>query len=259
MEIKKNIKLIAVSAAAVLLLAVGAVITAVVAPSSGTSTEAVASTQAPTIAPSHQIQGVKASLQDTLMAGCETHACTSLLQYLGYEIDEFEFANNWLDCHEVLTDEITGAKYGPDMNSGFAGTAYAGWGIYAPAMAKCMNNYLKAVNSAQTAKVLDNMTLDQLCTQYIDKDIPVMIWATTDMAEPIKMDVWYVNYVDENAKYKEGDMFTWYVHEHCLVLCGYDGEYYYFSDSVAGDISHFERGVSEERYETLGMQAIVVE
>ena len=47
-------------------------------------------------------------------------------------------------------------------------------------------------------------------------------------------------------------------HEHCLVLCGYDKDYYYFSDSVAGGISHFAKDVSEKRYEQLDSQAIVV-
>ena len=121
-----------------------------------------------------------------------------------------------------------------------------------------MNVYLKDVKSQQKAYVIEDMTLDQLCDEYIDKDIPVMIWATTDMQEPIRWEAWEVDYVDENAKYKEGDIFIWMIHEHCLVLCGYDGEYYYFSDSVAGDISHFERKISETRYEQLGMQAIVV-
>ncbi len=255
---KKKITIIAVSAATAVLLVVGGVTTALLSKPAPTAQETVA-VQEETIVRSHQIEGITATLQDTLMAGCETHACTSLLQYLGYDIDEFGFANNYLDCRYVTEDEITGEKFGPDMNSAFAGTAYAGWGIYAPAMARCMNNYLKAVKSAQTATVLENVKLDDMLEQYIDKDIPVMIWATTDMQEPIEWDAWTVNYVDENAKYKEGETFKWMLHEHCLVLCGYDGQYFYFSDSVVGGISHFERSICEKRYEQLGMQAIVVQ
>ena len=178
----KKITIIAVSAATAVLLVVGGVTTALSSKPAPTAQETVA-VQEETIVRSHQIEGITATLQDTLMAGCETHACTSLLQYLGYDIDEFGFANNYLDCRYVTEDEITGEKFGPDMNSAFAGTAYAGWGIYAPAMARCMNNYLKAVKSAQTATVLENVKLDDMLEQYIDKDIPVMIWATTDMQE----------------------------------------------------------------------------
>ena len=250
-------KLILVAAAAAFLLIAGVIVDNVVKPQTAAVENSAAPTEAPIVP--HMINGVKATMQDTLMAGCETHACTSLLRSLGYDINEIQFANNYLDCHYVMENEETGEKTGPDMNSGFAGTAYAGWGIYAPAMAKCMNHYLSDVKSKQKAYVIENMTLDQLCEKYVANDVPVMVWATTNMVEPIKWDAWTVDYVDENAKYKLGDTFQWMLHEHCLVLCGYDKDYYYFSDSVVGDISHFGRAISEKRYEQLGYQAIVVQ
>ena len=259
MRVNEKTKMYLVLAAVVVLLVSGLIIgLATAKPAPSESDTAETSAAPPTEAPTHMIEGVTASLQDTLMAGCETHACTSLLQSLGYDIDEFAFANNYLDCHYVYEDEVTGEKFGPDMNSGFAGTAYAGWGIYAPAMAKCMNKYLSDVKSSQKAYVIEDKTLSELCTEYIDNDIPVMVWATTDMQEPSVYDAWTVNYVDENAKYKMGDKFTWMIHEHCLVLCGYDAKDYFFSDSVVGDISHFEKNISEKRFEQLGYQAIVV-
>lgn len=257
MKSKKKLIIILLAVGAVILLTAGAVISAVSskpAEDKVTQTESDATEALPT---SHMISGVKATLQDTLMAGCETHACTSLLQSLGFDIDVFSFAENYLDCHYVYEDE-NGETFGPDMNSAFAGTAYAGWGIYAPAMARCMNNYLKDMKSELKAYVLENKTLEELTREYIDNDIPVMVWATTDMHEPIEREVWTVNYVDENAKYKIGDKFTWMLHEHCLVLCGYDEKDYFFSDSVVGDISHFEKSLCEKRYEQLGYQAIVV-
>lgn len=257
MTLSTNRKIALTSIAIVILLLSGLLIGIFSVPAQTSVDEAHAPTEAPELPP-HRIADVPVSLQDTLMAGCETHACTSLLQTIGYDIDEIRFANEYLDCHEVIEDEVTGLKHGPDMNSGFAGTAYAGWGIYAPAMAKCMNKYLSDVKSSQKAYVLENKTLDELCAEYVINDIPVMIWATTDMVEPIEWDAWEVNYVDENAKYKKGDMFKWMLHEHCLVLVGYDKDYYYFSDSVVGDISHFGKAISQKRYEQLGWQAIVV-
>jgi len=252
------IKLISVSVAVVVLLVTGIAISAGRASKKQQAEDAAAQATVTEAKPStHMINGVTASLQDTLMAGCETHACTSLLQALGYDIDIFRFAEDYLDCHYVFEDE-DGNSYGPDMNSAFAGTAYAGWGIYAPAMAKCMNHYLSDVKSKQKAYVLENKTLEELCREYIDNDVPVMIWATSNMQEPIESDVWEVNYVDENAKYKMGDRFIWMIHEHCLVLCGYDEKDYFFSDSVEGKISHFEKAISQKRYEQLGWQAIVV-
>ena len=253
MDLNRTTKIIAAALAAVILLTAGTVIALTRHPSAPTATK----DEAPAIPRSYMITGVPAKQQDTLKAGCETHAVTALLQSLGYDIDEIGFANNYLDYHYVFEDD-NGNKYGPDMNSAFAGTAYAGWGIYAPAMAKCINRYLKDVKSGQKATALEGLTLEELCREYIVNDIPVAVWATTDMQEPVAYDTWEVNYVDENAKYKIGDTFTWPMHEHCLVLVGYDEKEYYFSDSVAGTTSHFERSLCEKRYEQLGMQAIVV-
>ena len=234
-----------------------AVVSDTSAQASAVTTETAATASEPI--GSHHIENiVPAELQVKMKAGCETHAVCSLLKTLGYDIDDYDFADTYIEEHYVYEDDETGIMYGPDMNSGFAGSPYAGWGIYAPAMAKIMNNYLKDVKSTQKAYALEGVSLPDLCKEYIDKDIPVAVWATTNMDEPYPHDTWIVNYVDENAKTKEGDSFTWLMHEHCLTLCGYDEENYYFSDSVYGDISQFERKLVEERYEQLGMQAIVV-
>lgn len=195
--------------------------------------------------------------QTELMAGCETYACTMLFHILGFDIDEFTFAENYLDCHYVFEDE-DGNKEGPDMYSAFAGTAYGGWGVYAPSMAKSMNLYLDDQKSDLNAYNYENVPLETLCEEYTVNDIPVMIWATTDMQEPYVFDVWTVNYVDENAKTKIGDTFEWYAHEHCLVLVGFDENEYYFCDSAAGEVSHFKKDLVAKRYEQLGTQCIVV-
>ena len=195
--------------------------------------------------------------QTELKAGCETYACTMLFHILGFDLSEFDFADNYLDCHYVFEDE-DGNMTGPDMYSGFAGTAYAGWGVYAPSMAKSMNNYLKDQKSDLKAYNFEDIPLETLCEEYIDNDIPVMIWATTDMQEPYVFSTWTVNYVDENAKTKIGDTFNWYAHEHCLVLIGYDENEYYFDDSAAGAVSHFKKDLVAQRYKDLGTQCIVV-
>lgn len=250
-------RFILLTAAAVILLAAALIIGLVSSESSPAAEPKPTSEPTEALPLSHFIDGVEATLQDTLMAGCETHACTSLLQSLGYDIDVITFADNYLECRYILEDE-NGERFGPDMNSAFAGSAYAGWGVYAPAMARFMNRYLSDVKSDKKAYVIEDKTLEELCREYIDRDIPVMVWATTDMQEPLEWDSWTVNYVDENAKYETGDTFTWLMHEHCLVLCGYDENDYLFSDSVVGDISHFEKSLSEKRYEQLGYQAIAV-
>lgn len=208
---------------------------------------------------SYMIEGIKALPQTDLKAGCEVYACTVLLQYLGFDIDEFEFSNNYLISRPITYDEEF-QRYGPDMNSAYAGDVYTiyGYGVYSPAMAKSMNNYLHTTGSDMQAIALKNYTLDRLCQKYIVNDIPVMIWATTYMHEPYVKASWIVNYVDENSDKQIGDVEEWMQNEHCMTLMGFDEENYYFCDSVSGDITAYEKEVSQQRYVELGAQAIVV-
>lgn len=214
----------------------------------------VASTALPT---SYKISGVPVISQDALKAGCETYACTMLLQYWDFDIDEIEFADNYLITKPVYYG-YGGELYGPDMNSAYAGDIYTGYGINAPAMAKCMNNFIKTTKSELKAYPLSNVSLEELCEEYILDDKPVMCWETTNMDEPYVKSSWIVDYVDENARYEIGETESWMQNEHCMVLVGFDEENYYFCDSVAGKLAAYDRAVAEERYSQIGMQAIVV-
>jgi len=218
--------------------------------------ETQAPTQAPTEPNSHMIQGVKVLPQEVLKAGCETYACTMMLQTLGFDIDEFKFSENYLITKPISYDD-SGTRYGPDMNSAQAGDVYTGYGVFAPAMAKSINNYFATTKTKLKAYALEGVPLEQLCKEYTDKDIPVMVWATTWMMESYDKESWVVDYVDENAKYKLGDTFTWRQNEHCLVLIGYDDKEYYFADSCEGGVSHFAKDLCQERYEEIGTMAIV--
>ena len=211
----------------------------------------------PTIPPSYMIDGVEVLFQDEYSAGCETYACTMLLQTLGFDMDEHTMLD-YLDIHWVYYGE-DGQRYGPDMYSAQAGDIYTGWGVYCTAMARYMNSYLADAGSDMKATAMEGVPLRELCERYISKGIPVMVWATTWMLEPYEKDSWIVNYVDENAHYQLGDTFTWLQNEHCLLLIGYDEENYYFADSCAGEVSEFSRELCEKRYSQLGEQSIAVE
>lgn len=217
---------------------------------------------APTVAPttqatSYKIEGVPVIEQSNLKAACETYACTMLLQYYKFDIDEVEFVDNYLVTRPVYYG-ADGNLYGPDMNCAYAGDVYTGYGINAPGMAKCMNNYLKTKGSELVAEPLLDVPLEELCEKYIRNDTPVMVWATTFMEEPYVQATWIVDYVDENAAHEIGDTVSWQMHEHCLVLIGFDEENYYFCDSVSGEVSAYDKATTEERYEQIGKQAIVL-
>lgn len=206
---------------------------------------------------SYQIEGVPLIVQDKLKAACETYACTMLLQYYKFDIDEFEFVEKYLVTKPVYYG-ADGTMYGPDMNSAYAGDIYTGYGINAIGMAKFMNNYLKTTGTNLVATPLEGVSLDDLCKQYIVNDTPVMVWATTYMYEPYVFANWIVDFADEDSPTKVGDTVSWQMHEHCLVLVGFDEQNYYFCDSVSGKVSAYDKATSIERYKQIGTQAIVL-
>ena len=230
------------------------------APSADMTTDApttATATETPTIPSSYLIEDVEVIPQKDLKAGCETYACTMLLKIWGFDLDEYYFADNYVEVRWPYYDE-EGNMYAADMYSSSVGSPYSGWGVYAPAMARYMNRYLDDEGSDLNAYWYEDIPLSQLCEDYVVNDIPVMVWATTAMLEPYVFDTWEVNYVDENAKTEIGDEFSWLEHEHCLVLIGYDEENYYFADSYAETVSVYEKELCQTRYEQLFSQCIVV-
>ncbi|MBR1481606.1 MAG: C39 family peptidase [Ruminococcus sp.] len=201
------------------------------------------------------IINVNALLQDELESGCEVYSATMLLQYYGYSIDEFVFAEDYLTVMPTWVDD-DGIYYGPDLNSAFAGEVEWGYGAYAPALRKAINTYLAEEDSDYEAVAEKDVTLQTLYESCLRRDKPVMVWMTTDMALPEETISWTIDYVDENAAFEEGDTFEWPVNEHCMLLCGYDEDNYYFADPLEGSIVRYEKELCEEIFEAMGGQAV---
>ncbi|MBR2715252.1 MAG: C39 family peptidase [Ruminococcus sp.] len=219
-----------------------------------TQTQTVAQTEEtkPTTPSKHMIDGVEYKAQSVYTSACETYSCVMLLQYLGYDIDEHEFVESYL---------VTKPLYygtGPDMDAAYAGDAFEGCGVNAPAMALFMNKYLSTTDMKNKAYALKDVSLDKLCKEYIFNNIPVMVWATTFMEDKGYVYSWTINYVGESSTAKLGDTESWYEKQHCMLLIGYDENYYYFADPMSGGVSTFEKKLSQTRYEQMGSQAVVV-
>ena len=206
----------------------------------------------------HFISGIPIVIQDYYKAGCETYACTMLLQGLGYQIDEHEFVDNYLIRRDMSYSEDGTQFLGPDMDAAFAGDIFTGHGINCPAMAKSINNYLKTQKTGDTAVWSKEKTLAQLCKEYIDNDIPVLTWVTTYMQESYEKFSWIINYVDENCTHKIGDEIAWRQNEHCMVLIGYNETQYIFCDSVAGKVVYHDKDLAETRFKEIGEQSVAV-
>lgn len=194
--------------------------------------------------------------QSKLPTGCETCSATMLLNFYGYKISETTFADKYLVKKPF--GYSNGSYTGPDPNCAFVGTPYSSnsYGAYAPIMAKCMNKYLS--DKSYKAVNINGKSLEYLSGKYVAQGQPIMVWATINMSPSFKTTTWRVNYTDENAKYKLGSYYTWLAGEHCLLLTGYDKDYYYFNDPWTNARTRYSKSVVNSRYNELGKQAVVM-
>ena len=200
--------------------------------------------------------------QNDIVSGCEAVSATMLLQHYGYNISAKEFTDNFL-IKKDWTVEEDNKIHAADPSSAYPGDPYVprgyncGFGCYAPVVAKSLNNFLE--NRKHKAILTTGNKLTNLIENYIEKDIPVLIWATMDMKPSRLGNEWVISCADENSNYKVGDLFTWIAGEHCLVLVGYDEKNYYFNDPYKNHgLIAYDKNTVEERFAELGCQSVIL-
>ena len=158
--------------------------------------------------------------------GCESVSTVMCLKYHGFNISVNEFIDNYLEMGDMY---YKGTKlYAPDPHDKFIGSPYDNhsYGCYEPVIEKAINKFLnvKGKTSEFIVKNLTDVPMEKLIEEYIDKDIPVIFWATIDL-KPMRLTTKWI--VPET-----GNQFQWRGNEHCLLLVGYDNEEskYYFND-----------------------------
>lgn len=181
--------------------------------------------------------------------GCESVSAVMLLRYSGYDIDPLDFVDNYLEKDEVYIK--WGVRYGPNPKDKYAGdpkSEKGGWGCFAPVIHKALNKYL---GGKAFAKNLTGLSLEELAEQYITKNIPVAIWCTQNMEEIKNLYQW--------QSYDKSETFLYPVHEHCVVLTGFDDKYYYFNDPLDENRQvRYEKDIVSASYESMGRQAVAI-
>ena len=119
-----------------------------------------------------------------------------------------------------------------------------GYGCYAPVIRSAMQQALPD----WVVEDVTGQPLEQLCTDYIEKGTPVLVWATMNMVASAGGDIWQT----------PNGLFEWIANEHCMVLVGADSSGYFFNDPITGWCMKWEKALVEQRYAELGMQAVVV-
>lgn len=182
--------------------------------------------------------------------GCELVSASMLLSFYGFNITAGELIDKGYIKQSKAEYEGNEIYYA-DPNKAFIGNprSESGYGCYAPALLEGLKKYLE--DEYFDAVNLSEISLHDLCMEYIDFGEPVIIWASINMIQTA---------VAENAwTIKEtGEKFNWISNEHCLVLVGYDDDYYYFNDPQKGAAVPYKKETAEKRYKELGSQAITV-
>lgn len=189
---------------------------------------------------------VKAVMQKPeLPTGCEITALTTLLNYLGFDVDKLTMADEFMPITftgEVIMDE---AYVGDPRRDGF--------GCNANVIVQAADKYFASVDSPCYGVDLTGTEFDDLMYQLAEGR-PVLAWVTINLRESYPEKVWKA----QNGKEL---VFDWY--QHCVVLYGItmpDGKkegVVKVADPLAGNVE-YPYSKFKKMYEVLGKQAVVI-
>ena len=183
--------------------------------------------------------------------GCESASAVMVLRYTGVDISMDTFIDRYLPREDLV--QVGDTLYGPDPYAAFAGDPRdpGGIGCYAPAIVTACERLILERGEAMQVVDLTGTGLRTLIRDYIDHDMPVMIWASMGMNGIRPGKQWVVR--------DTGETVTWTAGAHCLVLVGYDKDYYYFNDPQDGNgVVRYPKGQVEACYAEMGRQAVAV-
>lgn len=178
--------------------------------------------------------------------GCESVTTVMLLHYLGYDISVDDFINKYLVMRDFETRD--GVLYGANPWECFVGSPYDpdSMGCYAPVI----YNALKQIVSDKY-EVIDETGKDfqYLVDTYLKNGMPVILWNSINLREPIIGPVWKL--------LDSGEDFTWISNEHCMLLVGEDEDHYIFNDPYENrGVIPCPKEIILDRYEVYHKQAI---
>lgn len=196
---------------------------------------------------------IKGISQDGTPTGCEAVSAVTVLNYLGVKISPEKFIDTFLEKEPFY---YVGDKlYGANPEESFAGDPYDSYslGCFPPVIAEGIIRMKECgYNGSENieTKEITGTSLEDICKEYVNKNIPVLVWITIDMGEPKKGTSYF---------FDDGTEYTWISGEHCMVLCGYDEDNYYFKDPLSdGRTVKYEKELVAQRYEEMGSRALAI-
>lgn len=184
--------------------------------------------------------------------GCESVSTVMALQYAGVDISVDSFIDNYLDMCELPYFDENGRRWGYSPNDYFLGDPRASTGLccYAPVIKKACDKFTSAYG--HTAKIISGSTLASLSETYVANGKPVVVWASLQMKEPYyNGKQWTV--IGTNT------VFKWKAPMHCMLLTGFDDNYYYFNDPMVGKNVKYAKSKAEKSFKGMGSQAVIIQ
>lgn len=181
---------------------------------------------------------------------CEIVSAVMVLSYYGYNVSIDDFIDNYLPQADIFVDTETDLLTSTSPTQAFIGNpkSSGGYGCYAPVIVSALNDLV-----GNTALAIDttDTDIDILVDNYVKRNIPVLLWASIDLAPTSVGDSWILK--------DTGEWFTWTAGEHCMVLVGADQNYYYFNDPYnSNGIVKYHKKLVTKRWEELGKQSVVL-
>jgi len=177
-----------------------------------------------------------------LPTGCEITALTTVLNYLGFNTDKLNMAENYLK----YADSFEGNFYDYFIGDPTQGN---GWGCFAPAITLAAQEFLEDNNSTLKAHNISGASLQTLFEEVADGN-PVIVWSTSK---------WGTETTYTPIKINGNTVFNWPSNEHCVVLTGFNLEKntVYISDPLDDIV---ERDLTEfaKAYSAYYKQAVVI-
>ncbi len=218
----------------------------------GADTDTTSSTAVSSVPVSAMIIVPFYSQEEEMPTGCEIVSARMALAYYGIEADYDELISY------INTDELQyndeGKLYGASPNTAFIGNprTSSGMGCFSAVIADMIDAmHLDGIVADDTS----GLPLDFIAQTYITQGYPVLVWATMSMSDSVATTTWYLT--DASGSITD-ERYTWLANEHCLVLVGYDEDYYYFNDPLESGVVKYEKELAESRYEEIGMYSLVV-
>ena len=175
------------------------------------------------------------------------------LHYWKIDITPEEFIDKYLEKGNIIKKNEQ--LYAPNPFDKFVGSPYLeySFGCYEPVIEKSLNKLILDKQLNFEVINLNNAPMNTIIKDYIDKDIPVIFWATMDLKESYYSRIWTVP--------ETGEKYQWKAKEHCMLLVGYDieKEGYYFNDPLNNNgIILYNKALVEKRHEEQFSNAIAI-